>query len=125
MSSAVAKRGALIVFEGVDKVGKSTQCQLLVKALQSQNIKAEYIRFPNRTTIGSIIEKYLQGSRKLDDHVVHLLFSANRWELKDEMINKLKNGISLIIDRYAFSGVAYSAAKTVSDFKFNLDNIIL
>lgn len=118
MTSKLAKRGALIVFEGVDKVGKSTQSQLLVNALESQNIKAEYFRFPNRSTaIGSLINSYLKGNYKLDDHVIHLLFSANRWEFKDEMIYKLQNGISLIIDRYAFSGAAYSAAKSVSIIK--------
>ena len=33
------------------------------------------------TPIGQIIDRYLQQRMELDDHSVHLLFSANRWEL--------------------------------------------
>ena len=68
--------------------------------------------FPDRSSeIGSIINSYLTSVKELDDHVVHLLFSANRWELQNEILNTLENGTNVIIDRYAYSGVAYSAAK--------------
>lgn len=37
---------------------------------------------PERTTtIGQLISSYLQKKSDLEDHTVHLLFSANRWEL--------------------------------------------
>jgi dTMP kinase len=36
----------------------------------------------DRTTpIGQMINSYLQSKADLEDHVIHLLFSANRWEL--------------------------------------------
>lgn len=36
----------------------------------------------DRTTpIGKMIDAYLKSESELDDHVIHLLFSANRWEL--------------------------------------------
>uniref|UniRef100_A0A4W6EY39 Deoxythymidylate kinase (thymidylate kinase) n=1 Tax=Lates calcarifer TaxID=8187 RepID=A0A4W6EY39_LATCA len=64
------KRGALIVLEGVDK------------ALQQSGRPAEMMRFPDRTTtIGKLISAYLEKKSDLEDHTVHLLFSANRWEL--------------------------------------------
>ena len=34
------------------------------------------------TTIGKTIDSYLQGKSNIDDHAIHLLFSANRWEMK-------------------------------------------
>ena len=35
----------------------------------------------DRTTdIGKVIDGYLTKKSELDDHAVHLLFSANRWE---------------------------------------------
>ena len=38
---------------------------------------------PDRTTpIGKIINEYLTAGASIDDHAIHLLFSANRWELK-------------------------------------------
>lgn len=40
------KRGALIVLEGVDKAGKTTQCKKLVQALQQSGRPAEMMRFP-------------------------------------------------------------------------------
>ena len=33
------------------------------------------------TVIGQMIDSYLRSDSELDDHVIHLLFSANRWEL--------------------------------------------
>ena len=47
----------------------------------------------------------------LDDHVIHLLFSANRWEDSGAIVAALNAGCHVILDRYAFSGVAFSAAK--------------
>ncbi|XP_056131941.1 thymidylate kinase [Lampris incognitus] len=106
------KRGALIVLEGVDKAGKTTQCQKLVQALQQSGRSAEMMRFPERTTtIGQLISAYLEKKSDLEDHTVHLLFSANRWELVPLMKKKLEQGTTLVIDRYAFSGVAFTSAK--------------
>ncbi|XP_041696617.1 thymidylate kinase [Coregonus clupeaformis] len=106
------RRGALIVLEGVDKAGKTTQCNKLVQTLQDSGRPAEMMRFPERTTkIGQLINSYLENKRNLEDHTVHLLFSANRWELVPLMKEKLEQGISLVVDRYAFSGVAFTSAK--------------
>ncbi|TDH08310.1 hypothetical protein EPR50_G00096410 [Perca flavescens] len=106
------KRGALIVLEGVDKAGKTTQCKKLVQALQQSGRPAEMMRFPDRTTtIGQLISAYLEKKSDLEDHTVHLLFSANRWELVPLIKKKLEQGTTLVVDRYAFSGVAFTSAK--------------
>ncbi|KAJ8978249.1 hypothetical protein NQ317_012605 [Molorchus minor] len=107
------KRGALIVFEGVDRSGKSTQCKKLVESLKKQNVKAHFMAFPDRTTsTGKLIDEYLRNKDcKVNDHAMHLLFSANRWENVDKMKAFLNDGITLIVDRYSYSGIAYSAAK--------------
>ncbi|XP_077464237.1 thymidylate kinase [Stigmatopora argus] len=110
--SMAAKRGALIVLEGVDKAGKTTQCKKLVQALQENGHAAEMMRFPDRsTTIGKLISAYLEKKSELEDHTVHLLFSANRWEMVPEMKRKLERGTTLVVDRYAFSGAAFTSAK--------------
>lgn len=41
-------RGALIVFEGCDRSGKTTQCKKLVDALNSENIPASFMNFPGK-----------------------------------------------------------------------------
>jgi len=85
------KRGALIVLEGVDRSGKTTQCSRLLNRLVSNGISCELMRFPDRTTpIGKMIDGYLQSKTEMDDHALHLLFSANRWEAKDSMLKKIE-----------------------------------
>lgn len=93
--------------------------KLLSEALNALNIESEIWRYPNRqTNIGKLINQYLSKDIELDDHSVHLLFSANRWETVDQMKQKLNNGTCLIVDRYAYSGVAYTAAKPGFDLEW-------
>ena len=42
------KRGAFILFEGVDRCGKTTQCKLLVENLIKKGIPAVGMRFPGK-----------------------------------------------------------------------------
>jgi dTMP kinase len=44
---------------------------------------------------------------------IHLLFSANRWEAQSGMMAALKRGQHLVVDRYAYSGVAFSGSKVL------------
>ncbi|KAF7596591.1 Thymidylate kinase [Aspergillus hancockii] len=106
------KRGALIVVEGLDRAGKSSQCEHLRDYLQEMGHSVNYIRFPDRTTaIGKLIDDYLRGQSQLDDNSIHLLFSANRWEIARVIQEDIANGITVIVDRYSYSGAVYSAAK--------------
>jgi len=106
-------RGVFILFEGVDRCGKTTQATLLAEYLKNElNGKAEFIRFPDRTTpIGVMINSYLTNASEMEDHAIHQLFSANRWEAVSSLKMKLEEGTTLVCDRYCYSGVAFSAAK--------------
>ena len=107
------KKGMFIVFEGCDGCGKTSQTKLLQESkILSPSIN---IVFPDRTTvIGKIISDYLQKKVDIPDKAVHLLYTANRWELAD-MINKnIEEGVSIICDRYWYSGAAYDIAKGLS-----------
>nr|XP_016929442.1 thymidylate kinase [Drosophila suzukii] len=109
---SAGKRGALIIFEGCDRSGKTTQSRLLVELLKSKDVPVQAMNFPERSSnIGQVINSYLTNSKDLSDEVIHLMFSANRWEHMNQMKQKLLEGITLIVDRYSYSGVAYSAAK--------------
>lgn len=101
-------RGKLIVFEGIDRSGKSTQARRLVESIEG----ACYMAFPNRNTlIASMIDSYLKSSVNLDDYSVHLLFVANRWECRGQILDWILAGKTVVLDRYSYSGIAYSAAK--------------
>ncbi|KAL8669536.1 MAG: hypothetical protein Q9168_005880 [Polycauliona sp. 1 TL-2023] len=109
---SASRRGALIVIEGLDRAGKSTQCEKLVQYLEKEGRSVKHMRFPNRSTpIGKSIDSYLRGETQQEDHVIHLLFSANRWEAAPQIIQDISNGTTIVIDRYYYSGVVYSAAK--------------
>ncbi|KAK6455565.1 thymidylate kinase [Scheffersomyces xylosifermentans] len=102
-------RGQLILIEGLDRTGKSTQSAIIAGKLG----KSKLMKFPDRTTkIGGIINEYLTDSSfQLSDQSAHLLFSANRWELNNEIIDLLNKGYFIVLDRYIYSGIAYSLAK--------------
>ena len=102
----------LIVFEGLDRSGKTTQTKRLAFLLESLGIRVKKMRFPERDTeIGKMISLFLENKKKMSQEFLHLLFSANRWELKDEIEDSLLQGQIVLIDRYAYSGIAYSGAK--------------
>ena len=74
-----------------------------------------------------MINDYLKGEAEQEDHVIHLLFSANRWEAayeytspiatrvltshRSSIRDAINKGTTVIIDRYYYSGCVYSAAK--------------
>ncbi|WVQ97191.1 thymidylate kinase [Kwoniella sp. CBS 9459] len=107
-----SSRGTFIVFEGLDRCGKTTQVSRLVERLEKEGKRARLQKFPDRTTaIGQMIDAYLRSKADMDDRAIHLLFSANRWECAAAIRRDLADGITVIADRYAFSGIAFSAAK--------------
>lgn len=129
-------RGALIVIEGLDRAGKSTQCERLCKRLEQQGLPVRALKFPSRllphqynkrtqhltrvesdrsTAIGSCIDAYLRKESGLEDHSIHLLFSANRWEAAASIRADVEDGITLVVDRYYHSGIVYSAVKPHAD----------
>lgn len=112
----IKNRGCFIVFEGCDRSGKSSQCELLKNELLKNNYNYINICFPNRNSeIGKIINKYLIKELKLDSHTIHLLFSANRWEEKEKILNELYNNKIIIVDRYSYSGIVYTSSKNIYD----------
>jgi dTMP kinase len=58
-----------------------------------------------------MINSYLAGSTQQEDHVIHLLFSANRWEVAERIRENIAAGTTVVVDRYYYSGCVYSAAK--------------
>lgn len=112
MAATTGKRGVFLLFEGVDRCGKTTQTKMLHEALNAAGQAAELLHFPDRSTaIGKSINTYLTTTEHMDDRAIHLLFSANRWEAAAKIESLLQSGVHIVMDRYSFSGVAFSAAK--------------
>uniref|UniRef100_A0A914BXN9 Thymidylate kinase n=1 Tax=Acrobeloides nanus TaxID=290746 RepID=A0A914BXN9_9BILA len=111
----MTRRGALIVFEGLDRSGKTTQTQKLLEFFQKNGKKSVIQRFPDREEplTGPTIDNFLKTATTVSQskEVIHLLFSANRWACMDRIRSQLNEGTHVIMDRYSFSGIAYSLAK--------------
>ncbi|KAK6019756.1 hypothetical protein OSTOST_14602, partial [Ostertagia ostertagi] len=108
----MSRRGALIVFEGLDRSGKSTQAKRLADKVNSSGGQAVLLPFPDRKEpFGQVIDRYLRKEIDLCERALHLAFSANRWEKAALIEEKIAAGVDVICDRYCFSGVAYSIAK--------------
>ena len=113
-------RGLFIVFEGLDRSGKSTQSAMMADHLAKTSAVTK-MNFPNRNSqTGQLLNSYLQQTQNMNNQAVHLLFAMNRWEQKESLVETLEKGTHVICDRYAFSGVAYSAAKGL-DFQWCLN----
>uniref|UniRef100_A0A183D4B5 Thymidylate_kin domain-containing protein n=1 Tax=Gongylonema pulchrum TaxID=637853 RepID=A0A183D4B5_9BILA len=61
--------------------------------------------------LGRFIDRYLKKEVEMDPREAHLVFAANRQGLMSTMKEKLRSGTHLIVDRYAYSGIAYTLAK--------------
>jgi dTMP kinase len=107
----VARKGKIIVLEGTDKAGKTTQSRLLAEAIRVSGKVCVVIDFPDYTTpIGLEIRAFLDGRRDYPAETKHLLFSANRWEKKKEIESMLENGTLVVMNRYWQSNLIYGAA---------------
>jgi dTMP kinase len=103
--------GRLIAFEGLDQSGKQTQAELLRDRLKGVGHKARLVSFPDyATSIGEEIARALQGEREYGPDAMQLLYVANRYERKPDLLRWLEGGLVLVCDRYTASSVAYGEA---------------
>ncbi|KAI6184264.1 DTMP kinase [Aphelenchoides bicaudatus] len=113
----VASRGLFIVFEGLDRSGKSTQCKLLLDFLQ-KCCSARIQRYPGKSepTTGPKLDQFLKTAKSPYENAeeIHCLFAENRRVIDPHLRESILSGETVIADRYSFSGIAYTAAKDVS-----------
>ena len=103
--------GLLLAFEGLDQSGKQTQAELLRDRIKEEGHKSRLVSFPDYgTSIGEEIARALAGERDYDADVMQLLYVANRYERKPDLLRWLAGGLILVCDRYTASSVAYGEA---------------
>lgn len=107
-------KGKLIVIEGIEASGKTSQAKIISKIL-SKNQKVFLTKNPTDGEIGSFIRKeILSGNKKHIPPVSYqYLFVADRVMQQFDLIKRLKKGETIICDRYFWSSVAYGIADRV------------
>src|SRR5512133_2273218 len=110
----------LIVLEGLDGAGKSTQINLLQKYFEEKGTVVKYLHFPrfDSPVYGDLIVRFLRGDLVSIDQVhpllIALLFAGDRREAADMIKEWLNEGFCVILDRYLYPNIAFQCAK-VSD----------
>ncbi len=105
------KRGQLIVFEGIDGVGKSTQIQKLQAYLEQEGKEVVTSFEPTNGEHGAMIRQTASTGRlSLEDE--YRLFTLDRQEHVAQLIEpSLAAGKYVLLDRYYFSTLAYQGAR--------------
>ena len=107
----------LIVLEGLDGAGKSTQVRKLKSYLEGIRPGLEYIHFPryDAPVYGDLIGRFLRGDFGSNDSVhpqlVALLFAEDRHGAGPGIKKTLQEGGDVLLDRYVYSNIAYQCAK--------------
>jgi dTMP kinase len=100
-------KGKLIVVEGIDGSGKSTQIDLLYKWLKSKGHSVFFTEWNSST-------KLAKDERLFTPTTFSLLFAtdfADRWE--NSILPLLKAGVIVLADRYAYTAFARDVARGV------------
>jgi dTMP kinase len=99
-----------ITFEGIDKSGKTTQSQILIKKLEDNGFSVIFLREPGGTKISEKIRNLLLDveNSEMFPSTEYLLYSASRTQLVNEVIiPALKEKKVVVCDRYYDSSTAY------------------
>jgi dTMP kinase len=111
---AELKKGVLIVFEGIDGAGKSTQAEILLNKLDKLDYSVVYYREPSDSKWGREIKRKAQFADSLTPHEELELFQKDREEnVKNNLKPSLERKEVIILDRYYFSTIAYQGAKGI------------
>jgi len=104
--------GRLIVFEGAEGAGKSTQLHRLAEWLRARGEKVVTVREPGGTVVGDEIRRVLlDPASDIVPRAEALLFMASRAQLVEREIRPaLVAGAVVLVDRFFLSTYAYQGA---------------
>jgi len=108
------ERGRLIVIEGIDGAGKSTQAELLRTYLESMGRRVVMTAEPTALPTGKELRRVLGGEIKKHEYDVALMFVSDRiahnLDAEDGLEYHLAQGEDVICDRYYYSSLAYQGS---------------
>jgi dTMP kinase len=112
-------RGRLLVLEGLDGAGTTTQARILGERLAAEGRSVHVTAEPSRGPVGALVRQVLtrrvvgDDGDGFDPAALALLFAADRLDHHAvEIAPKLAQGIDVVSDRYALSSLAYQGLAT-------------
>jgi dTMP kinase len=115
------RKGKLVVIDGTDGSGKGTQTELLLKYLDEHKKKNKYIDFPRYYTSfhGRMVGRYLKGEfgslQSASPYLTSLFYALDRLTARDEIIDWLEEGNTVVANRYTTSSMAFQTARVEKD----------
>ena len=114
-------KGKLVVIEGSDGSGKSTQLDLLKKYLQTAQTPFESIKFPRYegSFFGKTIASFLRGDMgpldQINPYLISMVYAMDRADAKSMLDSWLAQGKMVVMDRYATSNIAHQYGRIEED----------
>jgi len=116
--------GKLIVLEGADGVGKTTQALALKNMMEFYGLPVKMYKFPDlddELVTAPAIKRFLDKPYVEANHAMFNIFSANRYERRGVIVDDLDDGMNVICDRYTHSGLAYHTANMIQNYIESID----
>lgn len=108
----MGNKGLLIVFEGIDGSGKTTQAKTLLRRLRARGIAAVFFREPTGGKWGrEIRRKALRRDSLTPGEELELFVKDRREDVAKNLGPALAAGKVVVLDRYYLSTIAYQGAK--------------
>lgn len=106
------RQGYLIVFEGIDGGGKTTQAKMLFASLNDCGFDTVYFREPSDSKWGNLIrEKAAHADSLTPEEELDLFINDRKENVEHNLKPALAQGKVVVLDRYYFSTIAYQGAK--------------
>lgn len=109
-------KGKLLVIEGIDSSGKTTQLNLLKDFFKKNNIPFKTIDFPRyESFFGAMIARFLRGEfgplEQVNPYIISVVYALDRKDAKEDIEKWLDEGYIVISNRYATSNMAHQAGR--------------
>lgn len=111
------KKGKMVVIDGADGSGKSTQTKMLLDYMKKNEVKHTFISFPRYQTsfhgrhVGRFLTGEFGGNDEVSPYLSSLAFALDRMTSRGQLIEWLKEGYVVVVDRYVSASMAHQGSK--------------
>ncbi|OGI65779.1 dTMP kinase [Candidatus Nomurabacteria bacterium RIFCSPLOWO2_01_FULL_39_18] len=116
----MSRKGRLIVIDGTDGSGKTTQASLLLKHFRRDGRRVKFIHFPRYEDnffgkfIAHCLSEQYYNWVNIHPKIASIVYAADRWESKEKIERWIKEGYIVITDRYISSNQIHQGGKIMS-----------